>query len=129
MSVDHSEMKPGEERVPANEAAAIAEVMRLTWEMLDTRARPVRRAQHPKHHGCVDAEFIVEPDLPPEFRYGVLSAARTYKAVVRFSSGAKADDRQGDAHGMVVKLIGVDSGAPAATQDFIMVDHPVFFIR
>ncbi|MDB5812151.1 MAG: hypothetical protein JWN94_4273 [Betaproteobacteria bacterium] len=130
MSVEHSQLKPGEERVPSGEAAAIDEIKRLTWEMLDIRNKPVQRGQHAKQHGCVDAEFIVEPDLPQEFRHGVLKTARTFKAVVRFSNGAKEDDRHADAHGMAVKLLDIaSSGHAAATQDFVMVDHPVFFIR
>src|SRR5262249_4590666 len=56
-------------------------------------------------------------------------------AWIRFSSGAKRDDSQRDAHGMAVKLMGVpgekilDGERHAPTQDFVMVDNPVFFIR
>src|SRR5262249_55649253 len=45
------------------------------------------------------------------------------------------DDRQGDAHGMAIKLMGVagekllDDEKDAPTQDFVLIDHPVFFIK
>jgi catalase len=125
MNQDHAPMGLGEERVPASEAAAIEQITAATWEMLDVRKRPVQRAQHAKHHGCVTAEFIVEPDVPAHLRHGVLKTPRSYQALVRFSNGGKKDDRQRDAHGMAVKLLDAGGGG----QDFVMVDHPVFFIR
>ena len=48
---------------------------------------------------------------------------------------ARRDDRKPDAHGMAVKLMGVDGpeflGAErdATTQDFVLVDNPTFFVR
>src|SRR5688572_16937377 len=29
---------------------------------------PTKRGQHPKHHGCVEATFIVREDIPEEYR-------------------------------------------------------------
>ena len=37
-------------------------------------------------HGCVRAEFSVEPGLPEELRIGVFKAARMFPAWVRFSN-------------------------------------------
>ena len=62
----------GEERPATGEDGSIARVLEISLALLDTTARPVRRGQHPKHHGCVRAEFIVQPDLPEELRHGVL---------------------------------------------------------
>ena len=130
MSNDHAPMGLGEERVPASEPAAIEEITACTWEMLNVQSKPVQRAQHPKSHGCVNAEFIVEPDVPEHLRHGVLKASGTFQARVRFSNGSKTDDRQRDAHGMAIKLLDAASGGQAAsTQDFVMVDNPLFFIR
>ena len=45
------------------------------------------------------------------------------------------DDREADLHGMAIKLLGVEgekvleSEKEAPTQDFVLVDQPVFFIR
>jgi hypothetical protein len=125
----------GEESVPPGEEAGIRRITEISMESVDRTREPVPRSQHPKHHGCVRAEFVVEPDLPPELRQGVLREPRTYPALIRFSNGKEWDDRKGDIHGMAVKLLGVEGEKVlederhATTQDFVMIDHPVFFIR
>lgn len=124
----------GEESIPPGEDAAIERVVAASRALLDTRARPVRRGQHPKHHGCVRAEFAVEADLPPEYHVGLFREPRTFPAWVRFSNGGQQDDRKPDAHGMAVKLLGVegekvlDDERNETTHDFVMVDNPVFFL-
>jgi catalase len=135
MHTAHSASELGQEQIPATEAVDIARILALNEEVLDTKSRPVLRGQHPKGHGCVRAEFVVEPDLPEDLARGVFKSPRTYPALIRFSNGAGQDDRQGDAHGMAIKLlevegpklIGNDPGA--STQDFILVDNPFFFIK
>lgn len=125
----------GEERPATGEDGLIARILELSLALLDTTAKPVRRGQHPKHHGCVRAEFIVQPDLPEELRHGVLREGRTVPALIRFSNGRSWDDRKGDVHGMAIKLVGVagekllEAEKAEQTQDFVMADHPVFFIR
>ena len=60
---------------------------------------------------------------------------RTYRALIRFSNGRQWDDTKADVHGMAVKLLAVEgekvleSEKDAQTQDFLMIAHPVFFIR
>jgi hypothetical protein len=126
---------PGEERPEQGEDGSIARVSEISLALLDTTVPPVRRGQHPKHHGCVRAEFIVPPDLPDELRHGVLREGRTFPALIRFSNGRHWDDRKGDIHGMAIKLVGVagekllEAEKSAQTQDFVTADHPVFFIR
>ncbi|GAA0637080.1 catalase [Brevundimonas lenta] len=98
--------------------------------------RPAMRDAHAKGHGCVKAEFRVG-EAPPELRVGVFAEARTYRAWIRFSNGAGTphDDHAGDGRGMAIKLTGVpgrkllDAEIDAQTQDFVMINHPVFFIR
>ncbi len=125
----------GEERPEEGEDRSIARITEISLALLDTAARPVRRGQHPKHHGCVRAEFIVPPDLPDELRHGVLREGRTFPALIRFSNGRSWDDRKGDIHGMAIKLVGVagetllEAEKAGQTQDFVTADHPVFFIR
>ena len=85
----------GEEFVPAGEEAAIDQIValhRYVQEVSDRKRKPVRRGQHPKQHGCVRADFIVEPDLPEALRHGVLREPRTYRALIRFSNGRQWDD-------------------------------------
>jgi|SRR6266542_566590 len=94
--------------------------------------RPALRDAHPKHHGCVRAEFIVErdrPDLDP-FRRGVFArAGHRYDAWVRFSNALKVrHDLAPDARGVAVKLMDVKESA-SGTQDFLMVSHHSFFAR
>ncbi|MBV8312102.1 MAG: catalase family protein, partial [Planctomycetaceae bacterium] len=130
----------GEEYPPEGEAQRIERVVNASLELLRSTPTkptggPVPRGQHPKSHGCVRAEFTVGADVPPELRHGVFREPRTYTALVRFSNGLNADDRKGDLHGMAIKLLGVEgekvleSEKEAPTQDFVLVDQPIFFIR
>jgi hypothetical protein len=125
----------GEERIPPGEADQIAAIIAIHLDVTEPSARPVPRGQHMKGHGCVRAEFLVEPGLPDHLRHGVFREPRAFTAHVRFSNGKGWDDRQGDAHGMAIKLLGVagekllDDERDAPTQDFVLIDHPVFFIK
>src|SRR5438093_8357059 len=107
MNSNETPLGLGEERVPPGEEAAIKAIIDLNMNFLETGKSPVPRAQHPKQHGCVEAEFIVEPDLPETLRHGLFREPKTYRALVRFSNGRQQDDRAGDAHGMAVKLLDV----------------------
>ena len=128
-------MELGEEQIPPGEDEAIVQVVRVSEQLLDRTTSPVRRDQHPKHHGCVRAEFRVLPELPETYRVGLFREPRTYPAWIRFSNGGQQDDRKPDAHGMAVKLMGVegpkvlDGERDATTHDFVMIDNPVFFLR
>src|SRR4051812_29033259 len=97
----------GEESIPPGESDAIAIIADIGRQLLDPNTRPVRRDQHPKHHGCVRAEFRVDNNLPEPLRHGLFQPGAKYDALIRFSNGKGDDDRKGDAHGMAVKLLGV----------------------
>jgi hypothetical protein len=102
-----------------------------------------RRDAHPKAHGCVLANFDVLPSgdgddkILPELATGIFQPGAHYKAWVRFSNG-DADpgrpDYLGDGRGMTVKVMGVKgekllaSERDAQTQDFLMINHPTFFV-
>ena len=128
----------GEEHIPVGEAAQIDRIVALhlnVQEKTESKLVPVPRGQHPKQHGLVCAQFIVEPSLPANVRYGIFSQPQTFQALIRFSNGRSQNDNKPDAHGMAVKLLGVqgemvlDTGKGAKTQDFVMIDHPVFFAK
>jgi hypothetical protein len=95
-----------------------------------------RRDAHPKAHGCLKAEFQVVDTLPEELSKGMFVPGKTYQAWIRFSNGSgdptRADIKR-DARGMAIKVLGVpgkkllEDEADASTQDFIMINHPVFF--
>src|SRR5258705_10293093 len=80
------------ERAPAGEDAAIAEILRIIKLKLGEQFPPdrgdMRRDAHPKHHGAVRAELVIEQNLPPELAVGVFAASRSYPAWVRFSNGS-----------------------------------------
>jgi hypothetical protein len=126
----------GEETIPSGEAAQIAEIvalMREIQEARDAKQDPVPRNVHPKQHGCVRAELIVDSELSATLRQGIFREERSYPAFVRFSNAKQRDDRLPDGHGMAIKLLGVPGpkilGTDADTQDFVLIDHPVFFAR
>ncbi|MCH7313405.1 catalase family protein [Acinetobacter sp. ANC 3882] len=95
------------------------------------------RDAHPKAHGCVRAEFHVSKSLPSNLAKGIFIPDKTYSAWIRFSNASgdatKADYKK-DAGGMAIKILGVpgkkimENDDQAMTQDFIMINHPVFFV-
>jgi hypothetical protein len=129
-------MELGEERISVGEEDAIDRVTRASVLLLDRNRDPVvHRGQHPKMSGLVRAEFTVLPDLPDSLRVGLFREPKSYPVWIRFSNGVQTDDRKPDAHGMAIKLMGVDgekileSEQHARTHDFVLVDNPTFFIR
>ena len=98
--------------------------------------RPAMRDAHAKPHGCVRATFDVDAGLPNELRQGVFVPSKRYAAWIRFSNGASEvnPDKDKDARGMAIKLMGVEGQKilpeekDAKTQDFIMINHPFFFV-
>lgn len=125
------------ESVPAGEAEASAQIAAMiggTVAKGKQETGSAHRDAHAKAHGCVRAQFKVESSLPPELRQGVFQEGRVYPAWIRYSngSGASQDDAVDDARGMAVKLMGVPGpklGDEKATQDFLMISGPVFFVR
>jgi len=120
----------------ANIDAVVHLQLAIMQKVASQRGQPPKlRGQHPKQHGCVQAQFEVLADIPDRFKVGLFAKPATYTAYVRFSNGKNEDDTQPDVHGMAVKLTGVpgrkilDGEAEATTHDFILADNPVFFIR
>src|SRR5262249_39966890 len=91
------------------------------------------RGQHAKTHGFVVAKFTVPEGLPEQLRIGLFREPRTYTAVIRFSNTGAKYDTSPDNHGMSIKVLGVkgekllEGEEDAETQDFVMIDHPLFF--
>lgn len=117
----------------------LASARRLVDDVQQQSGPLYRRDAHAKAHGCLTATFRVRDDLPQAMRAGVFVPGREYQAWIRFSNGNAAlrPDHDKDARGMAIKLMGVegpkllDSPADrdAQTQDFLMINHPVFFNR
>jgi len=74
-------------------------------------ARVMKRDAHPKHHGCTKASISINNAfLPQDLRVGLFEKNKTYESVIRFSNGSpdpKKPDKEGDARGMAVKIMGV----------------------
>lgn len=100
----------------------------------DNASGIMRRDAHPKMHGVVKAEFIVDSDLPAELRVGLFAQPGVYQAWIRFSNqnGTIQPDIKGDIRGMAIKVMGVPGEkilpdpALARTQDFILISTNVF---
>ncbi len=131
-----------QETIPDGESEAIDQIRASIEEKITTRyppgVRPARRDAHAKHHGCVQATFNVSNELlPPELRVGVFSKNQSFPAWIRFSNGngKPQADRKLDARGMAIKLMNVpgdkllEEERHEQTQDFVMIDHPVFFAQ
>lgn len=131
---------PTEEMVAPDEASdtqAIIENAIAVIEQHRDNTRVLRDA-HAKAHGCVKAEVRVREDLESALRQGVFAEpGKTWQAWVRLSNGNAYPqfDRIKDARGMAIKLLDVPgdklSRDPhhAGEQDFVMFNHPVFFVR
>jgi hypothetical protein len=122
---------PDESAIANQLSVVIEESLRKKYS-----AGTARRDAHPKAHGCVKAEISIVDTLPAAFAKGMFIPGKTYQAWIRFSNGSADPTRadiKGDARGMAIKVLGVpgkkllEDEAEATTQDFIMINHPVFF--
>lgn len=120
------------EAVPDGEEAAIAAIVETISKRVRAAAGSASaiRDAHPKMHGCVAAKLQVLENLPQELRQGLFEDIRSYDCWVRFSngSGTLQPDKTGDGRGMAIKVMDVP-GSRSTTQDFIMINNPVFFVR
>jgi hypothetical protein len=126
-------LNPNEEQLAQRLASVIDETVRRQYQ-----SGAARRDAHPKAHGCVRAEFDVEDNLEPRFAKGIFIPGKSYQAWVRFSNGnpdPNKPDTDGMERGMSIKLLGVpgakilESERGDTTQDFLMMSHPVFFLK
>jgi hypothetical protein len=100
----------------------------------------VKRHAHPKMHGCVLALLHIDPNVPPELRFGVFAArGETFKAWVRFSNALSLDhDMKYGNRGMAIKVLEVKGDRLLAdqppfswekgTQDFVLSTHSAFVL-
>lgn len=90
------------------------------------------RGVHAKAHAVLTGTFTVAPDLPPELAQGLFAVPGRYQAWVRLSTnpGDILDDAIALPRGLALKIGGVAGArlpeAEGDTQDFIMVNGPVF---
>jgi hypothetical protein len=113
------------------------EMVKLTVGHMKPVCGHLRRGQHAKATGCVTAELRIADDVPSDLLHGIFrQPGRTFRAIVRFSNsqGTFENDGTGTARGLAIKLLDVVgaravTGDGDSTQDFLMIDHPVFPFR
>jgi hypothetical protein len=128
-----------QENIPVNEARYIEDLTeRLKAKIIRDNAKGImRRDAHPKMHGVVKAEFIIEANLPPELRIGLFKEANIYPAWIRFSNqdGSINPDKGRDIRGMAIKLMGVfgekvlEEEKDEQTHDFILISTDRFVTK
>lgn len=123
---------------PSDEAEDIRQTIEALEKILKhgrEQSGQLRSDVHVKSHGCAMGELRVLPNLPPELAQGIFHEEQTYSAVIRFSNSASQPqpDYVPDGRGMAIKLFEVagerlaSEANGARTQDFLLVNHPVFF--
>lgn len=122
-----------DETVPPDEAAALAAIVQNIEASVRKAAAEsgmARRDAHPKAHGCVKAEFRILDDLPETLRAGLFARPGVHQAWIRFSNSnpTPQGDKPEDGRGMAIKVLDVPD-SPSGTQDFLMVNAPVFIVR
>ncbi|MBF0119025.1 MAG: catalase family protein [Desulfobacterales bacterium] len=124
-----------QEHVYQDENTNIQNIIKLLKKKMDKDYSTgiMRRGAHPKHHGCVKAEFIVETNLSDELRVGIFKEASKYPAWIRFSngSGEVQSDLKKDIRGIAIKVMNVEGKKlledeiDEKTQDFLLLSYPV----
>ena len=128
------------ESIPADEIDDIQRVvgaMKLILARTQSQSGQFRADAHVKTHGYAEGELRVLSNLPEELAQGLFEQAAVYRTVVRFSNAASQAqaDALPDGRGMGIKVFGVTGEMMSAedqsgpTQDFLMINHPVFFAR
>jgi catalase len=124
----------GREYPELDDPSVFEHMVAMTVAQMEPVSGQLRRGQHAKATGCVTAEFRIANAVPPELSHGIFSQpGRAYSAMVRFSNSQSTfeKDSVGTVRGLAIKLLDV-AGARAmpgdgdTSQDFLMIDHPVF---
>jgi hypothetical protein len=128
--------QPSFEKPEDGEAETIRALIETLEKIVHTTNEDMKhgvRGVHAKSHGLLTGEVHVLDNLPPVLAQGLFAKRGTYPAVLRFSTvpGDVLDDKVSTPRALAVKLIGVEGerlagGEGDTTQDFVMVNGPVF---
>ena len=129
---------PAVEDLAPDEAETIGELNKAFDTILQTAATEgghAVRSVHAKAHGILEGRMVIADDLPPELAQGLFATAGEHRVFMRISTNA--GDILPDAialpRGLALKVLDVEgerlSGAEGTTQDFIMINGPVFMTR
>ena len=93
------------------------------------------RSVHAKAHGILEGRMVVAGGLPPELAQGLFARPGEYTVYMRISTNAGdiLEDAISLPRGLALKVLDVEGerlpGAEGTTQDFVMVNGPVFQAR
>lgn len=128
------------EAIPSYKAEDIRQVIQALEALLARsleKTGQLRGDVHVKPHGYAQGEVRILSQLPPELAQGLFERENAYPAIVRFSGASSQPqlDVVPEGRGMAVKVLNVDGEAlhfdedGGKSQDFIMINHPVFVAR
>lgn len=127
-------MELGEERIQDQEEQHTEEIISIFRKSLlkeYAKDRMLRRF-HPKSHGLLRAQFVVQNNIPEHLRQGLFTSPKTYNCWIRFSNAPPkpTEDTKGSAKGIAIKVL--DTGKPTlekdqlgSTQDFILTTNSI----
>jgi len=126
---------PAVEEVQPDEQETIQGLNETFDTILETTAKEdghAVRSVHAKAHAILEGRMVIADGLPPELAQGLFARAGEHKVYLRISTNA--GDILPDAislpRGLALKVLDVEGerlpGAEGTTQDFIMVNGPVF---
>ncbi|MEO6812323.1 MAG: hypothetical protein ABI172_00210 [Ginsengibacter sp.] len=120
-----------------NEKKIISDISNIIKSSLENdygRRKKMKRRLHAKSHGLLEAELIVEKNLPPSLQFGIFKTPKTFKALVRFSNGSPnvSDDYKKGVRGMSIKILNVDAPTLSLdhlgnTQDILLTNNKINF--
>jgi hypothetical protein len=135
---------PGEAEQIRATAAMMMTLQHIRAEKIEEQEKKLLRGVHPKSHGCVKAEFVVNGDIDPQYRIGLFATpGRKFDAVIRYSNAAALRDddlkedpvdkeRKNGSRGMAIKIFDIEGDVLSLdqegrkNQDFLMINTPVF---
>ncbi|MEH2285990.1 catalase family protein [Nostoc sp.] len=128
----------------SNLSTAVQEAATDTIVDIDLKVQaekgPDLRKDHPKSHALVWGEFKVEDNIPESLKAGIFAQPKTYPLWMRLSNasppqkrGKFASDLDPDVRALAIKLLQVEGEKvlddEQETQDFLLINHPVFFVH
>lgn len=125
------------ETIQEDEAGTVATLNASFDEILQTTNADYGhavRAVHAKAHAILEGTLTVDGTLPPELAQGLFATPGTHKAYARISTnpGDVLDDAIALPRGFALKVLDAAGerlpGAEGTTQDFVMVNGPVFLV-
>ncbi len=98
------------------------------------RNKKMNRRLHAKSHGLLQAELIVEENLPASLQVGLFKTPKIFKALVRFSNASPivSEDYKRGVRGMAIKILDADTFSLEPdqlgnTQDILFTNNKIIF--